>query len=99
MDGEDARDGEHAHDAAQVAELARVDPDLGEYLGKGGSAPEAVDGVGDAEVHGDGQRDGLEEAEGLVPQLKLSLEQLLAAVLSEPCHNRCANRWELEFVS
>lgn len=90
-DGEDARHGERAHDAAQVAELvvARVDldPGLREYLGKGGGATEAVDGVGDAEVHGDREREGLEEAQGLVPELELTLEQLLTAVLADQRHS------------
>jgi len=84
--GEDARDGEHAHDPAQGTELTGVDPGLRDYLGKGGSATEAVDGVGDAEVLGDRERDGLKEAEGLVPEQELTLEQLLTAVLAEECH-------------
>jgi len=94
LDGEDARDGERPHDAAQVAELVvtrvDLDPGLRDYLWKGGGATEAVDGVGDAEVHGDREREGLEEAEGLVPEQELTLEQLLAAVLAEECHCCCA---------
>lgn len=40
---------------------------LGEYLGEGGGAAAAVDGVGDAEVQGRLKRHGLDVAKGVVP--------------------------------
>lgn len=58
--------------------LAGADLGVGEYLGEGGGTAVAVDGVGDAGVEGDGERHGLDVAEGVVPELELRLEQLLA---------------------
>ena len=52
---------------------------LSEDLGEGGAAAVVVDRVGDAEDHRFG------EAQGQVPELDVSLEQVLAALLHE-CH-------------
>jgi len=57
-----------------------VDPDPGEDLGERGAAAAVVDGVGDAEVHGDSERGRRGVPAHLVPEVDLSLEQVLAAV-------------------
>ena len=60
---------------------------LGEDLGEGGAVVAvAVDRVGDAEVQRHGERHGFGEAQGLVPELDVRLEQVLLAALLHECH-------------
>lgn len=61
---------------------------LGEDLGEGGAAAVVVDRVWDAEVQGHGERERFQVAHGLMPELVVSLEQVLATLLCE-CHRRC----------
>ena len=72
---EDAGGGEHAHEATQAENLGWVELDRGDYLREGSAAAIAVDGIGNAEVQCGFERHGLEEAEGVVPELELSVEQ------------------------
>ena len=60
--------------------LGRTDVNLGEYLGSGGAAAVVVNGVGNADVQSNGEGSGLDVAEGLVQELKMTLEQVLTAV-------------------
>ena len=70
----------------EASKLTRVDANPREYLGEGGGAAAAVaDGVGDAEVQGNRKRHRLHEAEGLVPELDLGLEQGLALLAERHC--------------
>ena len=82
-DAEDAGDCEDAHEPAQVWCLGRMQRGLGGYLGEGGSAAMAMDGIGDAKLQGGLERHGLDEGKCAVPELELSVEQglLISAVL------------------
>jgi len=49
------------------------------YLGEGGRSTMAVDGVGDMELERALERHGLDEREGVVPEVELSIKQGLVA--------------------
>ena len=75
LDGEDARESEHTHEAAQARELGGVERDPGGYLGHGGGSAGVVDGVGDAEVQGGLESHGLDDGEGVAVELAQSIER------------------------
>uniref|UniRef100_A0A8R7QI58 Uncharacterized protein n=1 Tax=Triticum urartu TaxID=4572 RepID=A0A8R7QI58_TRIUA len=76
---EDARLAEQLQDVPEVGDPGRVHLRVGCDVGQGGGAAAAVDGVGDAEVHGALERHGLDVAEHVVLELRKSYEQLLRA--------------------
>ena len=81
LHGEDAGDGEHAHEAPKVRDLSLAERDVGDDVPERGGAAAAVDGGGDAELHGALERHGLDVGEEVVVELEVALEQLLGAHL------------------
>lgn len=93
LDTEDTGGCEHTHEATEALELGWVERDLGDYLGEGGCTAMVMDGIRDAEIQGRLECHGLDEAKGVVPELKLSIQQGLASVWVERHGSRAAARY------
>lgn len=75
LNAEDTGNCEHAHETSQVRKLGLVDPSFCGYLTESGGATVVVDGVGDAEVYSGFECHGLDIAQGMVPEIVLSIQQ------------------------
>ena len=82
LDGEDAGESEHAHEATQEWNLGRVERDPSDYLGQSGGAAVVVDGVGDAEVHGGLEGHGRDPGQRVGVELELCIEEASTVVIA-----------------